>query len=103
MQFKPMDPELALKLVEGYQDELAPERKKLDAFYRQCRCPRCKKECQKEAAAGHVFPAWGTSGESLVARSLLRCLHCRCLFDPHSDLVLERGDPVPGIPLVSPR
>lgn len=98
MRFKPMDPGLARKLLEGYQDELAPERKKLEAFYRHCRCPRCKNECRKEASANHAF-----GGGTLVARSLLRCTVCRCLFDPHSDLVLERGDPVPGIPLVTPR
>lgn len=93
-----MDPELVLKLLEGYQDELTPERKKLDAFYRHSCCPRCKSTCHKEASAGHAF-----GGESLIARSLLRCDRCRCLFDPHSDLILERGDPVPGIPIVSPR
>lgn len=98
-----MDPELALKLLEGYQDELTPERKKLDAFYRHCRCPRCQGECSKEASAAHAFAATGTAGATLVARSLLRCLRCRCLFDPHSDLILERGDQVPGIPVISAR
>lgn len=92
-----MDPDLARKILEGYEDELSGERKKLEAFYRHCRCPRCQGACQKEASPpNHAF-----GGDSLVARSVLRCTRCRCLFDPHSDLVLDRGEPVPGVPLVS--
>ena len=87
--FTPMDPALAAKLVEGYVDELTPARKALDAFYRQCRCPKCKGVCRKQYVAGHAF---AEGSDSLVARSCLRCLTCDCLFDPHSDLVLEMGD-----------
>lgn len=82
-----MDPQLAAKLVEGYQNELEPERKALEAFYRQFVCLRCKQPCRKEQVAGHVFDK---SGETLVPRSCLRCTACNLLFDPHSGLVVER-------------
>lgn len=82
-----MDPELAAKLVEGYTNELEPQRKALEAFYRNCRCPKCRGECQRESVAGHTF----ADPDVLVPRSCLRCRTCDCLFDPHSNLVLEMG------------
>ena len=88
MLFQPMKPSELLKALEGYQNELEPERKALEAFYRQFRCPACQGECRKESVAGHVF-AEGT----LVPRSVLRCLTCETLFDPHTGLLLERGHP----------
>lgn len=87
MHFVPMDPELIKKAIKGFNDELEPARTKLDAFYRQCRCPNCEGECDKEdAPIGHVF-----SDEELVQRSVLRCKQCSLLFDPHSGLILERA------------
>lgn len=86
--FKTMDPALARKLVEGYQNELEPQRKALEAFYRQCRCPKCKGTCRREFVPGHSF----ADPDTFVARSCLRCTTCDCLFDPHSNLVLEMGD-----------
>lgn len=85
MGFKPMDPELARKAIEGYQNELAPQSKALDAFYRQFRCLRCKSTCQKENVPGHVF----SDPDVLVPRSCLRCTACQCLFDPHSGLIVD--------------
>jgi len=87
--YQEMDPELVWKLIEGYQNELDPEAKKLDAFYRQFKCPRCRGNCRKEIHAGpdggHAF----SDPETLVARALLRCLLCSCLFDPHTGMILE--------------
>ena len=40
--FKEMDPELVTKLLEGYENELGPATRKLEAFYRQFKCPKCK-------------------------------------------------------------
>ena len=87
MLFKPMDPALAEKLIEGYPNELAGESRALEIFYRSWRCPRCQGEGTKETVRGHTF------GDSsvLVPRSCLRCNSCKCLFDPHSNLLLERG------------
>jgi hypothetical protein len=83
-----MDPEVAKKLLEGYQNELEPEVKALDAFYRQFKCPRCKGDCRKEYAQNHVF----NDPNTLTARALLRCTRCKCLLDPHSGLVVEPGN-----------
>jgi len=85
-----MDPELAAKAIEGYEDALAPEKTALDAFYRQFRCKRCGGTCRKETVRGHVF-AEGTG--TLNPRAALRCLTCSCLFDPHSGLLIETGKP----------
>jgi hypothetical protein len=86
--FVEMDPELARKAVEGYTNELAPERAKLDAFYRQFDCPQCKGTAlHQEYVPKHAFG----DPDIIVPRALLRCEFCRVLFDPHSGLIVERG------------
>jgi hypothetical protein len=87
MHFIPMDPELARKAIEGYQDELTAEAEKLDAFYRQFVCPNCGGKCRREISVSHAF----ADEDTIVPRSILRCVQCSCLFDPHSGLILERG------------
>jgi rubredoxin len=96
-----LDPEIAWKAIEGYQNELEPAQKALEAFYRQFRCPRCGGSCRKEILANHAF----ADPDTLVARSVLRCNSCECLFDPHSGLRLEMGHPErvpPDIPIIIP-
>ena len=87
--YKELDPVLAWKLIEGYENALDPELKGQDAFYRQFRCPRCKGELQKEFDGRHAF----SDPNVIVARALLRCAICRYLIDPHSRIVLESGSP----------
>lgn len=86
--FVEMDPELTLKLLEGYENELEPEQKGLDAFYRQFRCPRCHGPCDKYSlGAEHAF-----GGDTAVSRFGLKCKLCDCVFDPHSGLIVELGN-----------
>jgi RNase P subunit RPR2 len=98
--FKEMDPEEALRAIEGHEDVLRPEAARLDAFYRTFKCPRCKAPLQKELDSRHAF-----ADQSLMtARSLLRCSNCRYLIDPHSNIIIEYGDvskiPVESIPIL---
>lgn len=82
-----MDPELIKKAIEGFSDELSAERKELDEFYEDCRCPNCEGKCHKEEPPpGQVF-AQGI----LVQKSFLRCEQCSLLFDPHTGIILERA------------
>jgi len=102
MSYVTMAPELIRKAIEGYENALDADAKKLEAFYRQFKCRRCGCVYQKEFAAGHAFPE---NGEHLVARALLRCTGCRALFDPFSGLYVEMGNPArvpPDIPLIKP-
>lgn len=95
-----LDPLVAWKAIEGYQNELGSEQRGLDAFYRQFRCKRCSGPVRKEISANHTF----SDPNTLVPRSLLRCLNCKCLFDPHTGLILEMGlDSTTGVPVVKPR
>jgi RNase P subunit RPR2 len=96
--FKELDPELHLKLVEGYIDELTPASKKQEAFLQANRkCKRCGCAMVKE-----VDPrvAW-QDGEPLP-RVLLRCKECGFLLDPETMLILDTGSaakiPMPIIP-----
>lgn len=95
-----MDPKLVWKSLEGYHNELDPERKALEAFYRNFNCKRCGSQTQKEISPKHAF----NDPDTMNPRSLLRCTNCRCLFDPHSGLVVELGDQtktLSGIPLIN--
>lgn len=99
---KELDPELAWKAIEGFTNELAPEQKTLDAFYRQFTCKLCGSPCRKETLnSRHAF----SDPDVLVPRSVLRCTLCTCLFDPHTGILLERGDPekASGISIIRPR
>lgn len=94
-----MDPADVLKAIAGYQNELDPEQKALDAFYRQFSCKVCGSTVQKEFSSKNAY----TDPNTMNARALLRCTRCRCLFDPHTGIVLERGDTAmapDGSPLV---
>jgi hypothetical protein len=95
MPFVELDPEVVLKAIEGFENELDPELRALDSFYRQFVCPRCRGETRKEFSGGerggHAF----ADSSTLNPRALLRCVSpvCGCLFDPHSGLLVERGKP----------
>lgn len=91
MRFVEMDPEIALKLIEGYHNELEPEHKAQEAFYRQFSCPRCGGNVEKHfLGIQHAFP-----GDSILPRSGLKCVRCACVFDPHSGLVVSIGEAAP--------
>jgi hypothetical protein len=93
-----MDPLLAWKAIEGYQDELSGEAKALEAFYRQFRCKRCEGPVRKEINGKHAF----SDPNVLVPRSLLRCTQCQFLFDPHSGLAVEMGDRTKAVVSIHP-
>jgi len=96
-----LDPAIAWKAIEGYQNELAPAAKALDAFYRQHSCPRCQSPCRRETIGRHAF----SDPDTIVPRSVLRCTRCECLFDPHTGIRLEMGNTAkapPDIPIFDP-
>lgn len=97
MGFVEMDQAKLLELLAGYEDELTPEVKKLEALYRQSPCPQCGGKCQKFFDSRHAFSDPDTS----VPRALLRCTDCGCEFDPHSGIRLKQGNlgkiPVPHV------
>jgi len=95
MPFVELGPEVVLQAIEGFSNELDPELRTLETFYRQFACPRCLGEMRKEFSGGehggHAFADRGT----MNPRALLRCVNpdCGCLIDPHSGLLVERGKP----------
>ena len=86
--FKEMDPEVAWRLIEGYQDELTPEAKKQEAFYRQFRCQNCRTELQQEIDAKTCF-----RNGAILPKALLRCALCGYLIDPETRIILSSGNP----------
>ncbi|MFA5436205.1 MAG: hypothetical protein WC372_09230 [Candidatus Neomarinimicrobiota bacterium] len=85
--FKELDPELHLKLIEGYVDELTPETRTQNAFYQAHRkCKRCGNGMVREF---DPRVAWG--GEGLLPKALLRCQECGFLLEPETGVVLNTG------------
>jgi rubredoxin len=101
MPFKEMDPELALRLIEGYQDEITPAVEAQEAKLRKFYCPRCKGGLQKEFDIRTCFKP-----DEILAQPLLRCRNCGYLIDPATRVVIEFGDaskiPVESSPLILP-
>lgn len=98
--YRTLDPEVAWKLIEGYEDVLSGEARKFDTFYRQFNCPRCKETLVKEFDSRHAF----SDPNTLIPRALLRCQGCGFLVDPHTNVVLNSGNaakmPVETSPLI---
>lgn len=87
--FQELDPELHLKLIEGYQDELQTENRTQELFYKlKNRCKRCGCVMHKEFDARTAF-----SADTILPHALLRCENCGFLFDPFSGIVLDTGSP----------
>jgi hypothetical protein len=85
--YKELDPELHLKMIEGYKDELTPELHKMELFYRtKGRCKRCGCALRKEFNGRTAF-----SGDTILPKALLRCDNCGFLLEPFTDLILDTG------------
>ena len=87
MGFKEMDPQIALKLLEGHQDILTQQAEAHERFYANQSCPRCGGGCRRIGDLRTMFK----EGEALP-RYLLECLACSCVFDPHTGMILEMGN-----------
>lgn len=83
-----LDPEVARKAIEGFEDVLTEEGQKLDALYRSFTCPRGCGSLHRETDSRHAF----SDPDMLVARSLLRCSNCGYLIEPHTRVVIESGN-----------
>jgi|SRR5688572_11069602 len=99
---KELDPEVARKAVEGYEDVLGAEAKALDDLYSTFKCPRGCGALHREIDSRHAF----ADPNILVPRSLLKCHNCGYLIEPHSRVVIESGDaskiPVESSPIIQP-
>jgi len=88
MAVKPLDPEIIAKLIEGEKDILTGAKEERNAFYASQSCPVC---------GGNAFSKIGDSRTVFrptdpIARFLLKCDNCDCLFDPHSGVQLTLGN-----------
>ncbi len=94
-----LDPEVILAAIEGEPDILQPEMAKHEAFYRQFTCRKCGGAVRKEFDTRHAF----ADENVMIPRALLRCTTCNHLFDPYTNLELERGDKDLGfgVPLIN--
>jgi hypothetical protein len=90
MPYREMNPEDVWKAIEGHENVLSGEQKKMDVFYRQFVCPSCKGTAlSRRFDPRHAF----ADPTQIMARATLFCDECHCHFDPHSGLILEMGNP----------
>lgn len=88
MDLKPLDPQITLRLLEGWEDTLTPLAEERERFYKSQCCPRCGGNAHtKTGDPKRLY----VNGEALP-RYQLRCDNCSCLFDPFSGIVLEMGN-----------
>jgi hypothetical protein len=96
MPYVPMDPDVITDILKEYTDILTPEQEKLDSFYRQFVCPSCRStNMVKHFTAAHAF----ADSTWKVPRATLICADCSCHMDPHSGLLLARGNTNKIIPV----
>lgn len=80
------------KAIEGYDDELAAEAKKQEAFLRQQVCPECGSDVLSKEFLSALSDGKGVTfieGE-LLPQPMMRCQNCHALFNPNSNIVIER-------------
>ena len=88
--FKPLDPELIRKALEGHVDILTPEIKKEEAFLRNVSCPMCQgRELNSYVDASHPF-----SEGKILPNKLMWCTKCEIEFNPYS-LFITKASSVP--------
>lgn len=88
MNFLPLDPGLAEKMIAGVQDELTDLSEAHLAAVKRKPCPRCQ-------SAMHQFvnPKYPFSPHDPLPRVLGRCTECGLEWDPITNLILDTGDP----------
>lgn len=106
MAFRELDEQAVLDIISKYTDELTPQAKAYEAFYRQNDlCGRCghrgmSRMTIQNDVTGHAF-----SGDTLVPKAVLQCSACGNTFDPFSHIEIARGNPaavMPDIPIINP-
>lgn len=99
-----MDPKDVLKTIEGVHDFIAEAAAEKNKYFKNLKCISCGSSVYSEVSAedmekvpdGQVLP-YGRA----------RCTACRCLFDPTTGIIIERGSIVnavePAVTLINPK
>lgn len=99
MAIKQLDPEITLRLLEGHQNAVSPLARERDDFYKKQKCNECGSTAlQKTQDPKRIFQE-----NDPIARWLLNCKDCGAVFDPHTGLLINMGNParamVPTVPI----
>jgi hypothetical protein len=99
MQLKFLDPEVAMKLLEGHEDIITKAAEQREKFYAAQSCPRCGGSCVKHGDFRTMF-----TGDEPLPKFMLKCLACGEIFDPHTGLIVKTGNIaqalVPAVPIL---
>lgn len=100
MTFQTLPPGLAARLIEGVEDELTPLVEARKHFFETTPCGRCGSAMEPTTFGPRAF-----TPDSPLPRTVARCIDCGFIVDPHTNLVLDTGDPTKiedALPLVRP-
>jgi predicted RNA-binding Zn-ribbon protein involved in translation (DUF1610 family) len=101
MKLKTMNPQVLLKLLEGYTDTITPLAEKREQFYKDQNCPQCQGNAFTRCADSRTL----FNPDDPLPRFLLKCQNCDCLLDPFTGLILSLGNLgkayVPTIPILN--
>lgn len=88
MIFKPMDPALARKALEGHLDVLSPAAQESDEFFARLSCPSCGGECMKFVDPTRLFREG-----AVLPNYLARCKACGTEFEPMTGIQVTVAHP----------
>jgi len=76
-------------MLEGVEDVLTPAAKERTERFKAMRCLYCKGNVIPEST---VEDAERIPEGEILPKALARCLECRCLFEPDTGIVVEKGN-----------
>ena len=95
--FKPMDQDLARKLISEHDDVLTAEAKAEETLYRHTQCPLCGQSgCEKRVRRPQVVvtengPEVVASpfGDDMLPEGYAHCVHCDTDFNPRTGMIFK--------------
>ncbi len=100
MTLRTLPPGLAARLLEGVKDELTPAVEARAKFFETTPCGRCGSAMEPHFHGPRAF-----TPDSPLPRTVARCPECGFIIDPHTNLVLDTGDPSrieDALPIIRP-
>ena len=82
MEFSPIDPDKARRLLDGHEDVITGRVAARTALIEAASCPSCGKTGSK------AHPDRNRPFDGLIPRFNAQCSSCQCLFDPDTKKIL---------------
>ena len=81
-----LDPGLVRELLEGADDLILPEAKKVDEYFANLTCPACGDDVRPVLDTDKPF-----RDGAFTPNYLGECIQCGCTFAPYTGVIVRRG------------